>query len=285
MPEYSINIQHFLNKDTEPVSYQSESYYPLHIQININNEKAIIKSRLNEYLKIYQSYLEKFINKDRQFQKLVNAGYFSEKTLKNINNEQIFPVYNLLNDEVYMVSKLIDYYMSKKHGDFNVQDLENKYIKFTLEISDICDNHIKNQYIEEVKHLFLQFIDKEKEKVLFNISNYLIHFINWNNSFYNFYDTTFDLFPGALKKIENRFSRELRNNIKAYMAFYNNINQLRRHFEKRESGKISTLGYIDWQTDIKDILTKQFATYFGSRKAKEYVTCLDNIITKAIDEG
>ena len=284
MTEYSTNIQHFLKKDAEPVTYQSESYYPLYIQINVLNKKATIKSRLDEHIKIYQSALEKFTNSDRQFQKLISAGYFSENSLKSINNEQIFPIYHLLNDEIYVLNKLIDYKITNKSGDFNMQNLDREYITFTLEISDILDDHIKNQYIEEVKYIFLQSVDKEKEKVIFNISNYLIHFINWNNSFYNFYDSTFDLFPGALKKIENRFSKELRNNIKAYMAFYNNINQLKRHFEKRESGKISSLCFVDWQTDIKDILTKQFATFFGPRKAKEYINCLDKIVIKTIDK-
>ena len=285
MAEHKINIKHTLNKDTEPVSYQSENYYPLYIQINVSDEKALIKSRLDEHLKIYQSNLEKFANSDRQFHKFINTGYFSENSLKTVTTEQIFPIYQLLNDEIDVLKKLIEYKINKKSEDFNLENIEREYIAYTLEISDIFDNYIKNQYIEEVKSIFLQAVDKEKEKMIFNISNYLIHFINWNNSFYDYYDSTFDLFPGALKKIENRFSRELRNNIKAYMAFYNNINQLKRHFEKRELGKISTLSFIDWQTDIKDILKKQFSTFFGSKKAKEYISCLDNIVTKAVNEG
>ncbi len=284
MTEYSINIQHSLNKDAEPVSHQSQDYYPLYIQINVSDKKVLIKSRLNEHLKIYQSNLEKFANSDRQFHKLINTGYFSENSLKTINTEQIFPIHHLLNDEIYVLKKLIDYKINKKSGDFNLENLEREYITYTLEISDIFDSHIKNQYIEEIKSIFLQSVDKDKDKMIFNISNYLIHFINWNNSFYDFYDTTFDIFPGALKKIENRISRELRNKIKAYMAFYNNINQLKRHFEKRELGKISTLSFIDWQTDIKDILKKHFSAFFGTRKAKEYISCLDNIITKTVNE-
>lgn len=287
MAEYSVEIQHFLNKKAKPVSYQSEDYYPLYLRISALDNKTIIKSRLDEHLKIYQSALENYTKGNRQLQKLINAGYLSENSITKINDKQVFPIYNLLNDEIYVISKLIDYKITIKEKDFDLKNLEYEYKIYTNEISIIFDNYIKIQYIEEVKYIFLQSIDKEKEKekAMFNIANYLIHFINWNNSFYDFYDSTFDLFPNVLKKIENRFSIKLRNNIKAYMAYYNNINQLKRHFEKRERGKISTLTFIDWQTDIKDILSKQLSKFFGTRKAKEYVNCLDKIILSAIHEA
>ena len=286
MAENSVEIQHFLNKKAKPVSYKSEDYYPLYLRISALDKKTIIKGRLDEQLKIYQSALEKYSRGNRQLQKLINAGYLSENSITKINDKQIFPIYNLLNDEIYVLSKLIDYKITNKEKDFELQNLEYEYKIYTNEISDIFDNHIKIQYIEEVKYIFLQSIDKEKEKekVIFNIANYLIHFINWNNTFYDFYDSTFDLLPNVLKKIENRFSSKLRNNIKAYMAFHSNINQLKRHFEKRELGKISTMTFIDWQTDIKDILAKQLSNFFGNRKTKEYINCLDKIIIKAINE-
>ena len=160
MTDHSLNIQHFLKKDAEPVSYKSEDYFPLFIQIDVFNEKALIKSRLDEHLKIYQSNLEKFTNSDRQFHKLVNTGYFSENSLKTIINGQIFPIFQLLNDEIYVLKKFIDYKINKKSGDFNQENLERGYIACTLEISDILDDYIKNQYIEEVKNVFLQSVDK-----------------------------------------------------------------------------------------------------------------------------
>lgn len=286
MTEYSVEIQHFLNKDSEPVSYLSENYYPLCLQISVLDKKTIIKSRLDDHLKIYQSALEKYTQGNKQFHKLISSGYLSENSLKTINNKQVFPIYNLLDDEVYIISKLINHKINYRAKDYDLQNLETEYKKYTQEITDIFDDHIKNQYIEEVKYIFLQSIDKEKEKekLIFNISNYLIHFINWNNSFYDFYESTFDLFPSALKNIENCFSPELRNNIKAYMAYHNNINPLKRHFEKRELGKISTLSFVDWQIDIKDIILKQLSKYFGNKKANEYINCLDKIIIKAINE-
>ena len=282
MAQNSVQIQHFLNKEVEPVSYQSENYYPLFIQINIFEKITKIKSRIDDHLKIYKSTLDKFTRGDKKFQEIINSGCFSQKNLDNINNNQIFPIYQLLEDEIYVIRKLIDFKIIRKNEDYNLQNLGREYEIYTLEISDVFDSYIKNQYIEEVKSVFVHSIDKEKEKVIFKIANYMIHFINWNNSFYNFYDSTFEVFPSALKKIENRFSPELRNNIKAYMAYYNNINLLKRHFEKKELGKISTLSLLDWQTDIRDILKKQFTRFFGRRKAAEYINCLNKIITNTI---
>jgi len=282
MAHDSVQIQHFLNKEAETVSYQSEKYYPLFIEINIFNETTRIKSRIDDHLKIYKSALEKFTRGDKKFQELINSGYFSQKNLENINDNHTFPIYQLLEDEIYVIRKLIDFKITGKKDDYNLQNLGREYEIYTLEISDVFDNYIKKQYIEEVKSIFVHSVDKEKEKVIFKIANYLIHFINWNNSFYDFYDSTFEVFPSALKKIENRFSPELRNNIKAYMAYYNNINLLKRHFEKRELGKISTLSLLDWQTDIREILRKQFAKFFGRRKAAEYISCLNKIIVSTI---
>ncbi len=282
MVHNSVLIEHFLNKDVNAISYQSQNYYPLYINIKVNDKNTKIKSRIDDHLKIYKSALDKYTKGNKKFQELINTGYFSEKNLERIKNTHIFPVYQLLNDEIYVISKLIDFKIPNKKRDFNLQNLDREYEIFTLEISDVFDNYIKNQYIEEVNSIFLQSIDKEKEKSIFKIANYMIHFINWDNSFYNFYDSTFDVFPSALKKIENRISPELRSNIKAYMAYYNNINLLKRHFDKRELGKISTLSLLDWQTDIKEILRKQFTKFFGRRKTTEYINCLNRIINNTI---
>jgi hypothetical protein len=285
MVNNSVQIKHFLNKETEPVAYRSDNYYPLFVQITLHDKTAKIKSRIDDHLKIYKSNLEKFTQGDKKFQELINSGYFSQKNLDNITNNQVFPIYNLLEDEIYVISKLIDFKLDSKKYDYILQNLSREYEIFTLEISDVFDNYIKNQYLEEVKSVFIRSIDKEKEKVIFKIANYLIHFINWNNSFYDFYDSTFEVFPSALKKIENRFSAELRTNIKAYMAYYNNINMLKRHFGKKEQGKISTLSLLDWQTDIKEILKKQFTKFFGRRKAAEYINCLNKIVLITINKN
>jgi hypothetical protein len=53
--------------------------------------------------------------------------------------------------------------------------------------------------------------------------------------------------------------------------------------EKRELGRIYTLSLLDWQTDIKNILAKQFATIFGHNKSAEYIQALNKILKEEFE--
>jgi len=86
-----------------------------------------------------------------------------------------------------------------------------------------------------------------------------------------------------LKTIENLLSNDLRITIKAFMAYHTKVNILKRFFEKREKGKISTLSYLDWETDIKSFLHKEFEDLFGEQKALEYIISLDNILREEVN--
>jgi len=57
---------------------------------------------------------------------------------------------------------------------------------------------------------------------------------------------------------------------------------LKRFFEKRELGKISTLSYLDWQTDIKPFILKEFEKIFGEQKALQYILSIDHILSSTI---
>ena len=58
MSNNSVLIEHFLNKDVDAISYQSQNYYPLYINIKVNDKNTKIKSRIDDHLKIYKSALE-----------------------------------------------------------------------------------------------------------------------------------------------------------------------------------------------------------------------------------
>ena len=68
------------------------------------------------------------------------------------------------------------------------------------------------------------------------------------------------------------------------MAYHSKVNILKRYMEKRENGRISTLSYLDWITDIKDFLIKEFTKLFGKKKALEYVNNLDRILDRKIHD-
>lgn len=274
----NLNIFHKLVVSGEQKKYGAEDFNSLGVVIEFNGKSLQIKSKINEYLKLYRSDIDSITEGDKELSELMCSGYFSTDLLSNMIFNKRFPVYNLLEDEKYVIGKVIEMKGKKFQGQLTTESLETEYQKYTLEIHDIFDRHVKSAYLREIRELFHFAADKAKEKELFKLVDYLIHFINWDNSFYNFYDNSFDIIPGHLRKVENRLSHSLRLTIKAYLAFHSHINTLRRLLEKRESGRISTLSLLDWQTDIKNILTKQFATIFGRKKSTEYIQALQKML-------
>jgi hypothetical protein len=183
---------------------------------------------------------------------------------------------------VEVIKKVIRFLDPFDNDDFTLNNFSFEYQKHTEEITQVLDTSIKKLFRDELKVIFLKSIDEDDNKNLFSISNYLIHFINWDSSFSNFYDSTYEILPTELKTIESALNKELRATIKAFMAYHANVNILKRFFEKREQGKISTLSFLDWQTTIKDFILKQFEKVFGEQRALEYVICLDNLLVQAI---
>ena len=284
MENKKITVKHYLNKRAKPKTYHKDRFYPLYIQIIVTGKKAQIKSKINEHLKIYRSDIERFTKNDDELNKLILAGYLSDKLLDKIIKNKIFPIYHLLIDEVNIIKRIIRFYKPFEDENFTLSNFSNEYKKHTTEITNILDNKIKEMYQTELKSLFLKSIDQDENRDVFKISNYFIHFINWENSFSNFYETTYEIIPSELKLIENLLSNELRTSIKAFMAYHSKVNILKRFFEKRELGRISTLSYLDWETDIKDFVTKEFEKIFGEQKSLQFVISLDNILVRNIRE-
>lgn len=276
-----LSIQHFLNTKMKPVLHSSEKFYPLCLAIQSNRKKLTIKSRLSEYLKIYSGPVERLTDGNKELALLFHSGLFSESRLKKITKEKKFPVYHLMADEISVLKKVIELRITSR-GSASLSDIEHRYEYCVKEITDVIDEYIKSAYLEELKALFLKSIDSAEKKEIFKIVNYFIHFINWNHPFYNIYDATSDLMPGELKKIEGQLSKNLRFSIKAYTAFYTYIKPLKRFFEKREQGRIATLSFLDWQSDIKSLLLRQFGIMLGKKAAVQYVRCLDEILKQCL---
>lgn len=280
-----ITVKHYLNKRAKPVTYSKEKYYPLYIQIIVNGKKAQIKSKINEHLSIYRSDIERITKNDRELNKLFLNGYFSDSQLANIYKKKVFPIYHLLSDETNIITRIILLKNPFTDENFSLSTFSKEYKSHTTEITSILDKNIKEMYKDELKKLFLQSIDQDEKRDVFKICNYFIHFINWDNSFSNFYESTYEIIPSELKSIENLISNELRTSIKAFMAFHSRVNILKRFFEKRELGRISTLSYLDWETDIKLFIQNEFEKLFGGQKALQYVISLENILLKEIKES
>ena len=272
------NIFHKLLTTSEVKKFRSENFYPLVIIIEFDGKIIQLNSMVCNYLKLYRSDVDRLTKGEKDLCELICSGNFSEDLLNEMISGKKFPVYNLLEDEKYVIGKILEMKEESFLRQMTAESLEEEYQKYTLGIIDVFDRQVKSAYLKEIRELFHFTADKAKEKELFRLVDFLIHFINWDNSFYNFYDTSFDIIPGHLRKVENRLSHSLRLSIKAYLAFHSYENTLRRLLEKRELGRISTLSLLDWQTDIRNILTKQFATLFGRKKSAEYIQALDKIL-------
>ncbi len=278
-----ITVKHYLNKRAKAKSFNNDSFYPMYIQLIVAGKKAQIKSKINDHLKIYRSDIARLTENNKELSSLIIDGYFSENLLDEIRGENKFPINHLLSDEVEVIKKVIKFLKPFNNDDFTLNNFSFEYQKHTEEITQVLDSSIKKLFRDELKVIFLRAIDEDDNRNLFTISNYLIHFINWNSTFSNFYESTYEILPTELKTIENVLNKELRATIKAFMAYHANVNILKRFFEKREQGKISTLSFLDWQTNIKEFILKQFEKVFGEQRALEYVVCLDNLLVEAIN--
>jgi len=273
-----ITVKHYLNQRAKPREYRKDLFYPLYIQIIVDAKKAQIKSRINEHLEIYQSEIDNMTRKNKELDQLILEGYFTEKQIENVYRNETFPLYQLLSDEIDVLKRIIILQKPFENKNFTLQNFSYEYEKHVTEITNILDMHIKEKYRKRLSEIFLDTVDKKEEKRTFNITNFFIHYINWNNTFSNYYEVTYETIPSELKYIENYLEASLLDSIKAFMAYHSKVNLVKRHMEKKEHGKISTLSYLDWITEIKEILRKEFLKIFGKKKADVYVESLDRIL-------
>jgi hypothetical protein len=282
MESKKITVKHYLNERAKPKEYKKEYFYPLYVQLIVDAKKAQIKSRIYEQFGIYESEINQITKKDRDLNRLILDGYFSEKFLERIYTNRIFPLYHLIADEIEVIKRIIILMKPFENRNFTLNDFSDEYEKHITEITDLLDSSIKRDYRENLGRIFHDTVDNNNEKRIFNISNYFIHYISWNYSFSNFYDTTFEVIPSELKYVENYLDEDLRTSIKAYLAYHSKVNILKRYLDKKEKGLISTLSYLDWLTEIKEFILKEFINIFGRKKAVQYIESLDKILIREI---
>lgn len=276
-----VSITHYLDKKIKPVVFNDMKFYPLYLTVMVNAKKTRIRSRLSEYLKIYAGHVDRLTSGNRDLARLFHAGLFSETWIALITKEKKFPVFHLMSDEVSVLKKVVAFRLGRKRKA-TYSDIGRLYENCVKEITDMLDDFIKSSFREELETLFLKSIDSSDKKEMFKIVNYFIHYLNWNHPFYTLYDATSEIMPGELRKIETNLSKDIRLSVKAYIAFYSFINPLKRFFEKREQGRIVTLSYLDWQSDIKALLIRQFSSMLGKKTAVLYVNRLDDILNQCL---
>ena len=133
-----ITVTHYLNKRAKAKILTGEKYYPLYIQIIASGQKAQIKSKISDYLNIYKAYFEKIFT-DTERIKFIIQGYYSESLLRKISAEKIFPLYNLLNDEVLIITRIIR--NSRFYGNKRLS-LSNFSLIYNLQLKEIGRAHV-----------------------------------------------------------------------------------------------------------------------------------------------
>jgi hypothetical protein len=276
-----ITVKHYLNKRALPCSFGGTDFFPLYIQIIAAGNKAQIKSKINDYITSYQSIIHTNFNSE-ELTEIIKRGYFSEKLLAVIYKEKAYPVYNLLEDELNIVSRLILNNKAYKTKAFTLVNVSSTYENYLTDICDILESAVKRMYINELNRIFLQSTKDTASRKLFKAANYFIHFINWNNSFTNYYEATYEVLPSEIKFLENHLSSELKKTIKALMAFHSKYNFLKRALDKAGKGKFPKIIYLDWLSEGRDFIIREFTKIFGKQKAVEYVNAIDLILKKEL---
>jgi hypothetical protein len=282
MERRKVTVKHYLNFRAKEKIFQREKFFPLYIQIIVNGKKAQIKSRIHEFLKIYKSDIERITQNNPEFYGLILDGYFSEKFLENIERKKLFPLYQLFLDEIAVLKRIIIHQRPFDNENFTLFNFGWEYQVHTTEITKIFDTDIKSSYLSELRNLFLKSIDQDNNREVFKTVNFFINYLNWENSFSSLYAAMAENMAEEQKLIENLLSNELNISIKAYLAYLSKVNIVNRLFERRQEGRITTLSYLDWQTDIKNFINREFVPVFGEQRSLEFIISLDNILQKAI---
>jgi hypothetical protein len=280
--EKKITVKHYLNYRAKPKNYKGTDFFPLYIQIIVAGKKAQIKSKINEHLKIYRSDIARLTNHDHDLSNLILNGSFSEGLLSHIRKENHFPLCYLLDDEINVITKIIRLKKPFNNSDFSLRNFTTDYAVYTREVTDFLDAHIKKCFSEELQSIFLSSIDKPEQKMLFKLSNFFLHFINWNHRFSSLYAEISSVLSEQYHAVQEHFSFDLSLTIDAYIAYHQQVKVLKRFFEKRELGKITVLSLLDWKTEVKEMLQSEFARVYGEPTASEYINKLDHILDDGI---
>jgi len=276
-----ITVKHYLNKRAKARVLGDEKYYPLYLQLIVSGQKAQLKSKAYEYFNSYRGYIDK-LSSDNEKVNLINQGYFSDQLLRKISLEKIFPLNTILEDETELISRIIKSILLYNSKTFSLINFSSIYDNHIMDIHEILEQAVKKRYLRELNDIFLKSTKSEDSRKLFKVSNYFIHYIKWDTSFCDYYETTYEVLPSEIKFLENSLTEELKQEIKALLAFHSRANYLRRFLDKIEKGRLPNINYIDWLDSGKDFILKEFINIFGKQKAVEYLNSLDLILSKEL---
>lgn len=279
--EGKITVKHYLNHRAKARVLNGTRYYPLYLQLIVAGQKAQLKSKIQENTGPYRGYIEKH-SADRKVAALITEGYFTQELLEEIAAKKAYPLATLLDDEINLITAIIRSCRPFQNNGFSLLNFSQLYELYLRDIYQILESALKKYYINELNRIFLQSTRKDGNRKLFKATNYFLHFINWNNNFFDYYENTYEVLPSEIKFIENFFSEELKVHIKACMAFHSRSNYLKRYVDKTEKGLLPMVHYFDWLEKGREFITREFTNIFGKQKATEYIQVIDFILGREL---
>jgi hypothetical protein len=277
-----ITVKHYLNHRAKPKILDGKRYFPLYLQLIVAGHKAQIKSKIQDYIDPYRGSIQQH-NPDKKQALLMTEGYFTEDLLSEIRKKNLAPFNTLLEDEVRIITSIIKSNRPFQNNTFTLVNFGQLYEHYLRDIYEILEAAVKKYYINELNRIFLAATKKESSRKLFKVTNYFIHFINWNNNFFDYYENTYEVLPSEIKFIENYFSEELMTQIKACLAFHSRSNYLKRFIDKTAKGLLPTVNYFDWQESGREFISREFTSLFGKQKASEYLSSIDFILSRELN--
>jgi len=241
-----ITVKHYLNKRAKSQIVDSSPFYPVYVQIIVAGHKAQIKSKAPDHCMIYRGLVEKHF-KNKKICELICMGYFSEEIFIGMSMNS-HPLRSIYTDEVNILTKIIERQHPFRNNDFTLLHFSNLYDAYLKDIFQATQENVKKLYLEELQKLFINSAKIKEDRKLFKLSNYFLHYINWNNSFPDYYENTYEVLPSEIRFLENHFSDELNAKIKAIMALHSREKYLVRYLDKLEKGLFHSTHFTGYQS-------------------------------------
>ena len=282
MNKGKITVKHYLNSRAKPINSGDKKYLPLYIQIISKGKRAQLKSRIPSSLESYRSYTESYFAEKHECN-LIGEGYFTSDCLQHIREKQVFPFCSLLEDEINILTEIIRSIRDYHGAAFSLTNLGNFYDLHLKDVFVLLEESVQKMYLKELNRIFIESTKNTVNRRLFKLSNFFMHYTNWNANFCEFYETTYEVLPSEIKYLENQLCPSLKIEIKALMAFHSRLNPLKRYMDKAEKGQFPHINLNDWNDSGKDFITRDFINIFGKQKANEYMSSIDKIITRELE--
>ncbi len=278
-----ITVKHYLNCRAKPVHKGEKQFYPLYVQIISKGKRAQLKSRISANLRPYRSYTEKVFCEKSDCD-LLDEGYFTSDILKEIRIKNIFPLSSLLLDEIKIITDILLFVRDRRGLPYSLSKFGNFYDLHLRGVFNIVQEAVLKKYRNELNQLFTESTKSVVNRRLFKLSNFFIHYINWNTNFCEFYETTYEVLPSEIKYLENQLSPSLKLEIKALLAFHSRLSPLKRYMDKADRGLFPQINLNDWQETGKEFISKEFINIFGKQKAREFMDSIDHLIDGELNE-